>query len=505
MPRPIDTILENRLKKLDKLEAGGTQGFPNDFVPDSDTGLLHRRFDEVPPEVLEAETARFGVAGRIMTLRSMGKACFFHFKDRHGSLQVYVRKDVIGDEQFERFGLFEVGDIVGVVGRVMKTRTGELTLLAEAIRLVTKALRPLPEKFHGLQDLETRFRQRYVDLIMNDWVRELFVTRSRIVSHIRSFLDGRGFLEVETPMMHAIAGGAAARPFVTHHNALDIDLYLRIAPELYLKRLLVGGFERVYEINRNFRNEGLSHKHNPEFTMLEFYWAYATFNDLMSLTEELLGGLFAALRGEPAIEIGGKRISMAPPYRKLPLAESLSVVGGLPPDKVADRDFLTALLRRQEVEVIPAWGIGKLQVEVYDKLVESRIEEPTFIIHHPVETSPLSRRNNENPEVVDRFELIIAGREIANAFSELNDPRDQRQRFEDQMRAREAGDDEAHQVDWDYVRALEYGMPPAAGQGIGIDRLVMLATGMENIKEVILFPLLKPEAAEPDTEEPAES
>ncbi len=505
MPRPIDIILENRLKKLTQLEEAGISGFPNDFVPDSDTRTLHARFDSATQEALEAESARFRVAGRVMTLRNMGKACFFHFKDRLGSLQAYVRKDVLGEEQFERFTLIEVGDIVGVTGKLMKTRTGELTLMAESVKLVTKALRPLPEKFHGLQDVETRFRQRYVDLIMNDWVRELFVTRSKIVSYIRSFLDGRNFLEVETPMMHAIAGGAAARPFVTHHNALDIDLFLRIAPELYLKRLLVGGLERVYEINRNFRNEGLSHKHNPEFTMLEFYWAYATFHDLMALTEELLSGVFTALRGEPAIEIGGKRISMAPPFRKLPLADSLSVVGGLPADKVTDRDYLAEVLRRNEVEVIPAWGLGKLQVEVYDKLVESRIEEPTFIIHHPVETSPLSRRNNENPEVVDRFELIVAGREIANAFSELNDPRDQKARFEEQMKARDAGDEEAHQVDWDYVRALEYGMPPAAGQGIGIDRLVMLATGMENIKEVILFPLLRPEVAELDTEEPAES
>jgi lysyl-tRNA synthetase class 2 len=409
---------------------------------------------------------------------------------------VYVRRDAVGEAAYEAFGALDVGDLVGVAGKVMKTRTGELTVAASEVKLVTKSLRPLPEKYHGLQDIEQRFRQRYVDLIANDDVMKLFLMRAKIVQFIRHFLDARSFLEVETPMMHPLPGGAAARPFVTHHNALDIDLYLRIAPELYLKRLLVGGMERVYEINRNFRNEGLSHKHNPEFTMLEFYQAFATFHDLMDLTEEMLVALFRDVVGKETVELGGKSISLRPPFRRLRLADSLHVVGGLPQDRVFDRAFLADWLTKRQVEVHPSYGVGRLQVEAYDQVVEGAIVDPTFITHHPVETSPLARRNDEDPSVVDRFELIVGGREIANAFSELNDPRDQRARFAEQMKAREAGDEEAHRIDLDYVRALEYGMPPAAGEGIGIDRLVMLAAGVDNIKEVILFPLLRPEAEE---------
>jgi lysyl-tRNA synthetase class 2 len=500
MSRAIDQLIANRLQKLSRLEEMGLSGFPNDFRPDCDTGLLRDRFAAATTEELAAVDTCFKVAGRIMTLREMGKASFLNLKDRQGTIQVYVRKDSVGEQTFAAFRHVEVGDIIGVTGRMMRTRTGELTIHAEQLKLLTKALRPLPEKFHGLQDVETRFRQRYVDLVMNDWARALFVLRTRIMGFIRRFLDERGFLEVETPMMHPIAGGAAARPFVTHHNALDMDLFLRIAPELYLKRLLVGGLERVYEINRNFRNEGLSQKHNPEFTMLEFYWAYATYEELMDLTEEMLSRLFVELTGKETVAWSGKEIPLSRPFRRLPLVDSLWEVGGLSREDATDPVFLAGWLRKREVEVQPSWGLGKLQVEAYEQVVEPNLLEPTFITRHPVETSPLSRRNEKDPSVVDRFELIIGGREIANAFSELNDPRDQRQRFEAQMKAREAGDDEAHQLDTDFLRALEYGMPPAAGEGIGIDRLVMLATGMDNIKEVILFPLLRPEAEEPAAE-----
>ena len=496
MAKGIDKFIENRLAKLSQLEESGIPGFPNDFRPTKSTSDLVAAYGEMTAEELKEIPEVFSVAGRIMTLRSMGKAAFLHIKDRAGLFQLFVRKNDVGEDSYAAFKLFEMGDIVGATGRIMKTQTGELSLFVSEIRLLTKALRPLPEKFHGLQDIETRFRQRYVDLIMNDRVRELFVARSAIVKYIRSFLDDRAFMEVETPMMHPVAGGAAARPFITHHNALDIDLFLRIAPELYLKRLLVGGLERVYEINRNFRNEGLSHKHNPEFTMLEFYWAYATFEDLMTLTEEMISGVFEHLGRGMTIEVDGKELSMSAPFRRLRLADSLSIVGGLPAEKVSDAGFLAEWLRQREVNVKEGWGLGKLQVEVYDHAVEDKLWEPTFITHHPVETSPLSRRNAEDPSVVDRFELIIGGREIANAFSELNDPRDQRARLEAQMDARAAGDDEAHQLDHDFLRALEFGMPPAAGEGIGIDRLVMLATGMDNIKEAILFPLLRPEGDE---------
>jgi lysyl-tRNA synthetase class 2 len=496
MSKAFDEILSVRMQKAADLEARGVNPYPNDFKPDASTAEVRSAGGDKPAEDLEKLGRTFRLAGRIMSLRSMGKATFFHVKDRTGTLQVYARRDRLGEAAWEAFERFEVGDIVGVSGSLMRTRTGELTLLAQQVRILSKSLRPLPEKFHGLQDVELRFRQRYVDLIMNDWVRDLFVTRTRIVSYIRRFLDDRGFLEVETPMMHPLAGGAAARPFVTHHNALDMDLFLRIAPELYLKRLLVGGLEKVYEINRNFRNEGLSHKHNPEFTMLEFYWAYSNYEELMALTEEMLFTLFAEHLGRPTVKMGEHEISLLPPFRRLGVVESLTSVAQIPPDKAVDREFLVDWLRRREVDAQPSWGLGKLQMEAYDVGVEHQLIQPTFIMHHPTETSPLSRRNEKTPAIVDRFELVIGGREMANAFSELNDPRDQRGRFEDQMKAREAGDDEAHRIDEDFLRALEYGMPPAGGEGIGIDRLVMLAEGVDNIKEVILFPLLRPEQTE---------
>jgi len=498
MAKPLDQLIEARLEKLRQIEAAGLKGYPNDFRPTATTQDLRRRFGELSHEELEKGEESFAVAGRVMTIRTMGKAAFLHVKDRWGQIQVYVRRDIVGEEAYDRFGLTDAGDLIGVTGRVMKTRTGELTVLCSSLRLLSKALRPLPEKFHGLQDVETRYRQRYVDLFMNDWVRDLFVKRTLLVRYIRNYLDERGFLEVETPMMQPVPGGAAARPFTTHHNALDIDLYLRIAPELYLKRLLVGGLEKVYEINRNFRNEGLSHKHNPEFTMLEFYWAYADFENLIELTQDLISTLFAHLNGTTSLKIGQQEISLAPPFCRMTLAESLHLAGGIPADKVSDAAFLTDWLKKREAEVPPSWGLGKIQVEVYERAVEPTLLAPTFITQHPVETSPLSRRNDADPGVVDRFELVVGGREIANAFSELNDPRDQRRRFEEQVKARAAGDQEAHVMDEDYLRALEFGMPPAAGEGIGIDRLVMLAAGVDNIKEAILFPLLRPESGPQD-------
>lgn len=496
MAKVLDELMANRLSKLSALESQGLVSYPNHFRPEAGLKALHERFKEDDAAALEAETKTWSVAGRVMSLRSMGKAAFLHIQDREERLQVYVKKDVLGEEDYQRFQSVEVGDIVGVTGRPMRTRTGELTLAASQVLLITKALRPLPEKFHGLQDVETRYRQRYTDLIMNSDVRELFIMRSRIVRFIRNYLEDKGFLEVETPMMQPVPGGATARPFVTHHNALDMDLYLRIAPELYLKRLLVGGLEKVFEINRNFRNEGISHKHNPEFTMLEFYWAYATYVELMDLTEDLFTRLFAEVLQKDTVSIDGKTVSLARPWKRISLRDSLVEIGGFPAEHVDDDAFIRNWLAKRGVEVKPEWGLGKLQVEVYDQVVEGAIVDPVFITHHPVEVSPLSRRNADNPDVVDRFELVVAGRELCNAFSELNDPRDQRARFEEQAKAKARGDEEAQPVDNDYLRALEYGMPPAAGEGIGIDRLVMLACGVDNIKEVILFPLLRPEEEE---------
>jgi lysyl-tRNA synthetase class 2 len=416
------------------------------------------------------------------------------------NLQLYVRKDVVNGADWTLMkSHLDIGDIVGVRGRVFVTRTGEPTLMVDELVLLTKSLRPLPEKFHGLSDLETRFRQRYVDLIVNAKARRIFKTRALIVEHVRRFLGDRGYMEVETPMMQVIPGGATARPFVTHHNALDMPLYLRIAPELYLKRLLVGGLERVFEVNRNFRNEGLSPRHNPEFTMLEFYQAYATYEDLIALTEELLSGIAARLAddeghsGDLVRPYGDHAISWAKPFARYSVKESLTAVGGLADADVANVASLAAALHARKVEVPKNASYGQLLVAGFEGLVEHRLIQPTFITHYPVENSPLARRNEVDPTVTDRFELFVAGLELANAFSELNDPIDQRQRFESQVAARQGGDDEAMYMDLDYVRALEYGMPPAAGEGIGIDRLVMMMTDQQSIREVILFPHMRPE------------
>jgi lysyl-tRNA synthetase class 2 len=407
-------------------------------------------------------------------------------------MQAYVRKDRIGETAYELFKQMDVGDFVGITGTLFTTRTGEWSLLADELQLLCKAGRPLPEKFHGLRDPEKRHRQRYLDLIMNSDAREIFIQRSRIIQEIRRFFIERDFLEVETPMMQTIPGGAEATPFKTHHNALGMDLYLRIAPELYLKRLVVGGLERVFEINRNFRNEGISTQHNPEFTMLEFYQAYATYSDLMLLTESLISGLAGSLKGTQVVTYQGQSIDLTPPWRRLGLFESLVEIGGIDGRLLQDRQALLETAARKGVEVTKSGKLGKVITKLFDALVEPKLIQPTFITGYPAEVSPLSRRSDSEPELTERFELFIGGRELANGFSELNDPADQRERFLEQVRGRESGDEEAHRMDEDYIEALEYGMPPTAGEGIGIDRLVMLLVDAASIREVILFPHMKP-------------
>lgn len=482
-----------RREKLQKLMDSGHPPYPNDFKPDHLTADIVAAYGALPEDRLAALESEFSVAGRIMGVRSFGKASFFHIQDRKGRIQVYVRRDRLGDESYRLFEQFDMGDIVGVWGRLFRTKTKELTIEAKGLRLLAKCLRPLPEKWHGLADVEARYRQRYVDLMVNREVKELFQRRSHIIRIIRRFFEERDFLEVETPMMQSIPGGAAARPFITHHNALNMELYLRVAPELFLKRLLVGGLERVFELNRNFRNEGVSVRHNPEFTMLEFYQAYATYDDLMALTEDLFTTIAKETAGSLKISYGEHEIDLKTPWRRLSLVDSIAEYGGAEQSALADVAGLRAFVEAKSLKLEPGLSYGKLLVEVFEKLVEPQLIQPTFIMGYPLEVSPLARKSEKNPALVDRFELYIGGRELANAFSELNDPADQRERFEKQAAARKAGDDEAHAFDEDYVRALEYGMPPAAGEGIGIDRLVMLFTGSPSIRDVILFPLLRPE------------
>ena len=487
-------IIEQRRAKLAVLRAAGN-AYPNDFRRDALAADVLAAHADVPNEELEQAPRRVSIAGRIMTRRIMGKAAFVHAKDMSGALQLYVKRDEIGEAAFEEFKSWDLGDIVGAEGWVFRTRTGELSLHVERIRLLTKSLRPLPEKWHGLTDLESRYRQRYVDLIVNDDARRVFQVRSRAIDAIRRFLQGRGFLEVETPMMQAIPGGAAARPFITHHNALDMQLYLRIAPELYLKRLVVGGMERVFEINRNFRNEGLSPRHNPEFTMLEFYAAYADYRDLMDLSETMLREVAQAVLGSTVVEYQGHRFDFGQPFRRMTVRESiLEFNPGVTPEELADEARARALAGLLRVHVEPGYGLGKIITEIFEKTVEPKLIDPTFITEYPAEVSPLARRSDHDPFVTDRFELMIAGREIANGFSELNDPEDQAERFRAQVAAKAAGDIEAMHYDEDYVTALEYGLPPTAGEGIGIDRLVMLLTDSPSIRDVLLFPLLRPRA-----------
>ncbi|MEJ2032229.1 MAG: lysine--tRNA ligase [Deltaproteobacteria bacterium] len=489
----LNQILIQRKQKAVDLAEAGVSLYGNTFRPTHRIADLLAEGQRVTAETSPETGPLFTVAGRIIALRKFGKATFLQIQDESGRIQVYVKRETVGEESYALFKKFDLGDIAGFSGRLFRTRTGELTLHTEEVQLVTKSLRPLPEKFHGLTDVEIRYRQRYVDLMVNPEVRGTFRKRVEIIQLVREFLANRGFLEVETPMMQPIAGGATARPFKTHHNALGIDLYLRIAPELYLKRLLVGGFEKVFEINRNFRNEGLSTRHNPEFTMLEFYQAYASYHDLMDLTEEMLSWIAAEVTGAMVINYQGLEVDLTPPWRRYTLEEALVEVGRVAPETVADPEKIMALAREKGIELPPQAGPGKAKTELFELLVEEKLIDPTFVTAYPTEVSPLARRNENNPEVTDRFELFITGREMANAFSELNDPVDQRRRFEKQIAERNGDEEIFPELDKDFVRALEYGMPPAAGEGIGIDRLVMLLTDSPSIRDVILFPHLRPE------------
>ncbi len=490
---------ENKLIALrrEKLAALREQGnaFPNDFRRDCMASKLHAKYDDMANEELESVGQRVRVAGRLMSRRIMGKASFAHLQDMSGRIQLFVQRDNLPDGIYAEFKKgWDIGDIVGAEGQMFKTKTGELSVRVDEIRLLTKSLRPLPEKFHGLTDQEQRYRQRYLDLIMNEAVRDTFRVRTDIVQFIRNYLNGKEFLEVETPMMQVIPGGAAARPFITKHNALDMDLFLRIAPELYLKRLVVGGFEKVYEINRNFRNEGLSTRHNPEFTMLEFYEAYADYNDLMDLTEDMLRSLAQEILGTTKINYQGDEYDFGKPFDRMTVKESiLHFNPDITSNELDDIDSAKTIAKRYEIPLKESYGLGKIQIEIFEKTVEDRLMHPTFITAYPTEVSPLARRNDDDPFVTDRFEFFVGGREIANGFSELNDAEDQAERFRRQVQDKEAGDMEAMHFDADYVRALEHGLPPTAGEGIGIDRLVMLFTDSPSIRDVLLFPHMRPE------------
>jgi len=492
---PIDEnqIIAERRGKLAALRARGNP-FPNDFRRDSLAADLHARHGASTNEELEPLGIESTVAGRILLKRLMGKASFATIQDMSDRIQLYVTADAVGAETYDAFKHWDLGDLVGATGKVFKTRTGELSLKVTSLRLLAKALRPLPEKFHGLSDQEQRYRQRYVDLITNPASREVFKRRSQIVQAIREFFVGRGYLEVETPMMHSIPGGAAARPFRTHHNALDMELFLRIAPELYLKKLVVGGMEKVFEINRNFRNEGISTRHNPEFTMLEFYEAYQDYHYLMDLTETLIREVAQKVLGTLSLTYQGVTIDLSKRFDRLTMAEAVHQYN--PKYSLAELskpEYVKVALAPLDVEVFPTDGIGLLQLKLFEATTEDKLVQPTFIVAHPTDVSPLARANDADPTVTDRFELFITGREIANGFSELNDPEDQAARFRVQVAAREAGDEEAMYYDADYIRAMEYGLPPTAGEGIGIDRLVMLLTDAPSIRDVILFPQLKRE------------
>ncbi|WP_455380297.1 lysine--tRNA ligase [Acidihalobacter prosperus] len=485
-------LISRRREKLDTLRESG-EAFPNDFRRDSLAGELHAEYDGMEDETLRSRNLRVKIAGRLMLKRVMGKASFAQVLDMSGRIQLYLQRDMLGDE-YKTIKSLDIGDIVGAEGQLIKTRAGELSIRVDSIRLLTKALRPLPEKFHGLKDQETRYRQRYLDLIMNEPSRSVFRLRASIVQFIRQFMDKRGFLEVETPMMQVIPGGATARPFVTHHNALDMPLFLRVAPELYLKRLVVGGFERVFEINRNFRNEGVSTRHNPEFTMLEFYQAYATYEDLIDLTEAMLRQMARELLGTERLVYQGEEYDFGKPFVRFTMREAiLHFNETIVPEQLESKDQLESLARENGIPLKPTYGEGKLLTEIFEKTVEHRLKDPTFITEYPTEVSPLARRNTKNPAVTDRFEFFVGGRELANGFSELNDYEDQAERFRQQVAEKEAGDEEAMHFDEDYIRALEHGMPPTAGEGIGIDRLVMLFADAPSIRDVLLFPHMRPE------------
>ena len=497
--------IQERIKKAEKLREEGINPYPANITKGMPSSEFFEHFSYVKEQDVQEkkdESQIVTLTGRIKFVRIMGKAAFAKIEDNDGLVQIYYNRDDLPEGFYNNVAkkLFEVGDIIEANGYPFVTQTGELTLHCKDIRIVSKAIMPLPEKFHGLTDHEIRYRQRYLDMIMNPEVKETFVMRSRIVSLIRRFFEDHGFLEVETPMMHPIPGGANAKPFVTHHNALGVDRYLRIAPELYLKRLTVGGMEAVFEINRNFRNEGMDQTHNPEFTSIEFYWAYHNYLDLMKLTEELFEYIFAQLQLDKTITYGEYEINFATPFAKVPFVEALSTIGGVPSDVAADREKAIAYLKAHGVEVNPNLTLGYLQAELFDEFVEGKLIDPTFITDYPIDISPLSRRSDDNPDIAERFELFMAGKEIANGFNELNDPLDQFERFKAQSDAKEAtGDEEAMHMDMDFVRALGHGMTPTAGEGIGIDRLVMMLTNNHSIRDVILFPAMKPEAALEET------
>lgn len=487
-------IIAIRREKLRLLRENRKNAFPNDFKPTAFAKDLKQQFGSFSHDALEQETSVYKVAGRIMLKRIMGKASFIHIQDMTGSIQIYVRGEEVTQELYECFKTWDIGDIVGIQGKLFKTKTDELTIKAENIELLTKSLRPLPDKFHGLTDHESRYRKRYLDLLMNSETRELFQSRSKTLQVIRNFLNAQQFLEVETPMMQTLAGGAAAKPFVTHHNALGMDLYLRIAPELFLKRLVVGGLERVYEINRNFRNEGISTRHNPEFTMLEFYQAYSDYQDAMKFTELLLRDVVHHIVGSSQIQYQEHEINFSESFLVMTVKDAILKFNPIFNEEILESlDALRKIADELKVNFKPSDGVGKLQIEIFEKTVEHQLIQPTFITAYPTEVSPLARRNDQNPDVTDRFELFIAGREIANGFSELNDPEDQAARFEQQMKEKAAGDQEAMPYDEDYIEALEYGMPPVSGVGIGIDRLVMLLTNSPSIRDVLLFPHMRPD------------
>jgi lysyl-tRNA synthetase class 2 len=486
--------LTQRREKAESLAELGVNLYSNGFTPANAIKELLPKGEGLGPQEKEDGEPLYSVAGRIMAMRKFGKAAFCTITDKSGQIQIYIKKDIVGDEVFETFKKWDIGDIVGIEGSLFKTKVGELSVQARSIVMISKSLRPLPDKWHGLSDVETRYRQRYVDLIVTPTSRETFKKRVEIIRLVREYLNAQDFMEVETPMMQPVPGGATAKPFQTHHNALDMDLYLRVAPELYLKRLLVGGFERVFEINRNFRNEGLSTRHNPEFTMLEFYQAYATYENLIDLTEDMISSICEKVNGSMKITYQGTDVDLSPPWTRLTMDEALVQVAGIDAELLKDGDKVIALAKEKGIQLEAQSGPGKAKTELFELLVEEKLINPTFITQYPTEISPLARRNEENPEVTDRFELFITGRELANAFSALNDPIDQLQRFEKQIADR-GDDDEIHpELDRDYIRALEYGMPSAAGEGIGIDRLVMLLTDAPSIRDVILFPHLKPEA-----------
>lgn len=489
----VNDQVKARLIKLDELRQEGINPYNN--CPLDNRTLIEQIWEthgNASHEVLEEKTVPVSVSGRIIALRKFGKASFAHLRDATGKIQIYVRKNDIPEKEFKVFKKLDIGDFISVKGPLFRTKTDELSIHVEELRLLTKTLRPLPEKWHGLTDIETRCRQRYLDLVANPDVMKIFVKRTKIINYIRNFLVKKDFLEVETPMMHATAGGAIARPFITHHNTLHTDLYLRVAPELYLKRLIVGGFERIFEINRNFRNEGISNIHNPEFTMLEFYIAYKDYNYLISLTEEMISSLAEEVNGSMKFDYQGTDIDLTPPWKKINYLDAVMTFNNLTPKEMQDISRLKEVAKQNNIQPKDNWSRMVIINEIFEQTVEPKLISPTFITGYPVEVSPLARRSDANSELTDRFELFIAGREIANAFSELNDPLEQRERFQAQVEKRETGDMEAHQMDEDYLRALEHGMAPTAGEGIGIDRLVMLLTNQSSIRDVILFPQMKP-------------